>query len=333
MRLSAGKADMICSAVAKSETMEERSCGRSVGCPMLDCLIVGGGPAGLTAAIYLARFCRTFNVIDAGKSRASWIPRSHNHAGFPGGIPGIELLSRMRGQAERYGAEIVGGEVTDIVRTNDVFRAIMGDHRIEARTVILATGVIDAEPQLPNLYQAVQRGLIRHCPICDGYEVRGQNVAVIGHGQDVLREALFLRTYTSRVTVLSLGQPLELNKRECQDLRRASVDAIEQPVAEVLVEEERITKIVTTDGRALSFDTLYSALGTLARSNTASQLGVKLDPLGRIHVNRAQRTSVPAVYAAGDVVRGLNQISVAMGQAAVAATAIHNALPRIWHPR
>jgi thioredoxin reductase (NADPH) len=299
---------------------------------MLDCLIIGGGPAGLTAAIYLGRFCRTLTVVDAGKSRASWIPRSHNHAGFPDGIAGTELLTRMRAQAVRYGAEIVAGEVTGIARGHGAFNATIADRTIEAQTVILATGVIDTEPELPNLYYAVQRGLIRHCPICDGYEVRGQNVAVIGHGRDVLREALFLRTYTARVTLLSLGQPLGFTRRECQALRRASIEAVEQPVTQVLVEEERITKIVAADGRTFAFDTLYSALGTLSRAAPAGQLGVKLDEAGRIHVNKAQRTSVPGVYAAGDIVRGLNQISVAMGQAAVAATAIHNALPRRWSP-
>jgi thioredoxin reductase (NADPH) len=297
---------------------------------MLDCLIIGGGPAGLTAAIYLGRFCRTLTVVDAGKSRASWIPRSHNHAGFPEGIAGTELLSRMRAQAVRYGAEIVAGEVTGIAAVHGGFNTTIAEQRIEARTIILATGVIDAEPELPNLYQAVQRGLIRHCPICDGYEVRGQNIAVIGRGRDVLREALFLRTYTARVTLLSLGQPLGFTKGECQALRRASIESIEQPVTEVLVQQERIAKIVAADGRTFAFDSLYSALGTLSRAAPAGQLGVKLDEAGRIFVNKAQRTSVPGVYAAGDIVRGLNQISVAMGQAAVAATAIHNALPRRW---
>lgn len=297
---------------------------------MLDCLIVGGGPAGLTAAIYLARFNRTFRVIDAGKSRAGWIPRSHNHAGFPDGIGGMELLQRMRAQAKRYGAQIVTGEVEMAARVEHGFTAMAGGRSFDSRTIILATGVIDTEPELPNLYQAVQRGLIRHCPICDGYEVQGQNVGVIGHGRDALSEALFLRTFSPRVTLLSLGRPLGLTARECAALKRASVDTIEQAVTEVIVEKERITRILTEEGRSFSFDTLYSALGTLARAGTASQLGVKLDETGRIFVNKAQRTNVPGVYAAGDIVRGLNQISVAMGQAAVAATTIHNVLPPRW---
>jgi thioredoxin reductase (NADPH) len=297
---------------------------------MLDCIIVGGGPAGLTAAIYLARFRRTFRVIDARQSRTSWIPRSHNHAGFPDGVGGPELLTRMRAQAERYGAEIVTGEVEMAARIGDVFTASTSGQSFDARTVILATGVIDAEPQLPNLYQAVQRGLIRHCPICDGYEARGRNIAVIGHGRDALREALFLRSYSPQITLLSLGQPLGLTTRECANLKRASIDTIEHAVTEVMIERERITTIVTADGGSHAFDTLYSALGTLARATTAGQLGVRLDKTGRIFVNRAQRTTVPGVYAAGDIVRGLNQISVAMGQAATAATAIHNALPPRW---
>src|SRR5688572_23213035 len=102
---------------------------------MLDCLIIGGGPAGLTAAIYLGRFCRTLKVVDAGKSRASWIPRSHNHAGFPEGIAGTELLSRMRAQAVRYGAEIVAGEVAEIVAVHGGFKATIAEQPIEARTI------------------------------------------------------------------------------------------------------------------------------------------------------------------------------------------------------
>jgi thioredoxin reductase (NADPH) len=296
----------------------------------LDCLVVGGGPAGLTAAIYLARFCRTLRVIDEGKSRAAWIPLSHNHAGFPDGVSGAELLTRTRAQAERYGAEIVKGDVSCVARDGKVFRATVSGREVECRAVILATGVIDVEPKLPNLYGAVQRGLIRHCPICDAYEILGQNVAVIGHGRDALRESLFIRTYTSRVTLLSLGQPLGLSRGERQQLQRASIETVEQPVEQILVEGERITRIVTKNGRTFAFDTLYSALGIQARSEVGRQLGAKLDNEGRIYVNRAQRSSIDGLYAAGDIVRGLNQISVAMGQAAIAATNIHNTLPACW---
>ncbi|MBN4668407.1 NAD(P)/FAD-dependent oxidoreductase, partial [Pandoraea nosoerga] len=138
----------------------------------LDCLVIGGGPAGLTAAIYLGRFRRNFVVADAGASRALWIPKSHNHAGFPEGVTGSELVGRMRSQAVKYGARIVSGTVSELEHLPDgTFEATLEGTQVSAQTVLLATGVIDKEPALPNLFDAVQKGLIRHCGICDGYEV------------------------------------------------------------------------------------------------------------------------------------------------------------------
>src|SRR5215218_4420581 len=115
----------------------------------MDCFVIGGGPAGLTAAIYLARFRRRFAVVDAGASRALWIPVSHNHAGHPDGIPGPELLGRMRAQAERYGAEVVRGRVERLERRGDGFAArLEGSGALEAARVLLATGSEDGRPPL-----------------------------------------------------------------------------------------------------------------------------------------------------------------------------------------
>src|ERR1700730_4951062 len=121
---------------------------------ILDCVVVGGGPAGLTAAIYLARFRLRFVVIDAGDSRAALIPKSHNHAGFPDGIAGPELLARMASQAKKYGAAIEQGTVTAIAREGDAFAAAVDGETLRARTVIFAAGVVDIEPALPNLERA-----------------------------------------------------------------------------------------------------------------------------------------------------------------------------------
>lgn len=297
----------------------------------LDCLIVGGGPAGLTAAIYLARYRRTALVIDEGKSRCSWIPTSHNHAGFPEGVHGTELLERMRDQARRYGARIETGSIASIRKADDTagFVAKTADGRvIDTTAVILATGVIDDQPRLPNLYDAVQRGLIRVCPICDAYEVIDRRIAVIGHGAHAFREAQFLRTYSADVTLLTLGRRMELTAEEKAALREDGITLEEEPVEEVVTEAGRITKVILRSRRELAFDTLYSALGTLARSTLAGQVGAAMDEGGRLIVDGHQQTSVPGFYAAGDVVSTLNQISVAMGEAAKAATAIHNRLRR-----
>jgi thioredoxin reductase (NADPH) len=297
----------------------------------LDCLIIGGGPAGMTAAIYLARFRRRFLVIDAAESRCTWIPLSHNHAGFPDGIGGVELLMRMQQQAERYGAEILHGTVERLDRTDDGgFRARYEAGEVLAKTAILATGVIDAEPELPNVYHAVQQGLVRHCPICDGFEVIGQTVGVIGHGKQGLAEALFIRTFTPDLTLLTLGQPMDLGEDDRRLLAEAGIAVVEEPIAEVAVEAKRVTKLVTESGRELAFQTLYSALGTAPRNELVRPFHGCLDETGRVLIRERQETSIDGLYAAGDIVAGLNQISVAMGQAAIAAATIHNRLEKVW---
>ena len=295
---------------------------------LLDTLIVGGGPAGLTASIYLARFRRRFVVVDSGASRASWIPLSHNHAGFPDGVTGDELLARMRAQAERYGTRIVPGTVSAVERAAEGGYCVRTDdgREFRARPVLAATGVIDQEPQLPNLYQAVQRGLIRHCPVCDGFEVTGHRIGVIGHGTGALGEALFLRTWSRDITLLTLGEPMKLEEAEERRMAEAGIRAVEDPVVEVHTESGRIAALTTASGERLTFDTLYSALGCHPRTEPVKALGVRIGPDGRLVTDRHQQTGIEGLYAAGDIVEGLNQISVAMGQAAVAASAIHRRL-------
>lgn len=299
----------------------------------MDCLVIGAGPAGLAAAIYLGRFRRDCLVVDSGVSRAAWIPCSHNHAGFPDGIAGPELLRRMRRQAERYGAHFAEGEVRTLVREDDgAFVATLGDDRISARRVLLATGVQDIEPELPDIDGAIRRGLVRHCPICDAYEVQGQKVAIIGYGKCSVREVLLLRSYTSNLTLLTLGRGLELAEEEQAILNEAGVQVIEEPVVELTVEENRITAWRMESGQELCFDTLYTALGLKGRSSLATALGAGQDEDGMLIVDEHQRSSVPGLWAAGDVVKGLSQISVAMGHAAIAATDINNSLERLRAP-
>ena len=292
----------------------------------LDCVIIGGGPAGLTAAIYLARFRRRAWLVDAGCSRAALVPVSHNHAGFPDGVEGVELLDRMRGQALRYGAEIRHAAVNKISGRFSAFNVLIDGERVETKTILLATGVIDIEPDLPDLPGAIRNGLIRYCPICDGYEIIGQKVGVIGYGSKGLNEAIFLRTFSDDVTLLSVGQALGLTEEEERRAVSAGIKLVDAAVTSLAVAADKIRSITIENGETYSFDTIYSALGTRPRCDLASQIGVTMSGEGCLITTAHQQTSVEGVFAAGDIVRGLSQISVAMGEAAVAATAIHNML-------
>ncbi len=294
----------------------------------LDVLVIGAGPAGLTAAIYLGRFRRRFRVVESGDSRAAWIPRSHNLPGFPDGIGGEELLARLRAQAERYSAVIERGHVDSLEAQDGIFLATLATgETIEARKAILATGVVDNEPNLDAFRDGVRRGLVRICPICDGYEASRRSIAVIGDGEKAVREALFLRTWSDRLTVIHLGDPSTMDREACARLAGAGVELIETPVEAVRLGEDGVLAFDLGEGRARRFDLVYSALGSTPRAALAWRLGVAADPAGCLQVNAHQETSVAGLYAAGDLVRGLNQIAVAEAEAAIAATDIHNRLP------
>lgn len=300
--------------------------------PPYDCLIVGGGPAGLVAAVYLARFRRRAVLVDARASRASLIPTSHNLAGFPDGISGRDLLERQREHALRYGAEMVTGTVTRLeVEEGGTFVAAVEPQdavaeTLRARKVLLATGVIDVAPDLPELLDAVAQGLIRHCPICDAYEAIDHKIGVLAWGGECAGEAAFLRTFSSDVTLLSFGRPLELSDQQRQIVTTQGVKVEEEPVARIITVQDRIVALRFASGREQAFDSLYSALGTKVRGDLASGLGVDMDADGAVLTDPHQRTSVAGVWAAGDIVSGLNQLAVAFGQAAIAATDIHRQL-------
>ena len=291
-----------------------------------DCIIVGAGPAGLTAAIYLARFHLAIRLFDCGSSRAASIPCTRNHAGYPDGIAGKDLLALMQAQAERYGARREGVAVTGIVPDGEDFRVRTDHGEWRARTVLLATGVVNHRPEMDDALHdaALARGLLRYCPICDGYEVTDKSVGVIGTSEHGMREALFLRGYTADVTLVSPGGGHELDDACVRALEEAGIARVNGPCGGFAMEGDRLA-FDTAEGR-MAFDSVYPALGSRIRSELAVAAGARATEEGCLEVDDHQRTSVPGLFAAGDVVKGLDQISHAMGEAGVAATTIRNTL-------
>jgi len=286
-------------------------------------LIIGAGPAGLTAATYLARFRRRVMVADGGAPRASWIPVSHNLPGFPQGITGDAIIRRMTEQALEFDAVIEPGRVETLEREGEGFKARLNGRVVSARAVLLATGVTDHHPDLPGVERGIERGLVRICPICDGYEAIDKAVAIIGKDDRGVREAAFLRTYSGQVTLIHVGAAEALTEED--ELRRMGVELIRAPIDNVRLEGDRVTAL-SWGGAFRVFDLVYSALGTSPNAELAQALGAAVGEDGCMIVDAHQATSVTGLFAAGDVVRGLNQIAVAGAEAAIAATAIHNAL-------
>lgn len=292
----------------------------------VDCLIVGGGPAGLTAAIYAARFRLSVRLIDAGRSRAALIPLTRNHAGFPAGISGASLLRRMRAQARKYGVDLHHGVVGRLARDGAGFVADTSGGVVAAGTVLIATGVTNHRPAMDeHLHNAaLAEGRLRYCPVCDGFEVIDQDVAVIGTGARGAKEALFLRAYTNTVTLIAPDDAHDLTPSDRAELIKAAVRLAEGPVSVQSLAPDGLT---VAFGRAeKTFQSVYPALGSEVHSTLAAELGAATTAEGCLKVDAHQRTTIPGLYAAGDVVIGLDQISHAMGEAGVAATTMRNDL-------
>ena len=295
---------------------------------LYDTLIIGGGPGGLTAAVYLRRFRRDVLLVDKGNSRLSLIPVTHNFPGFPDGIQGHQLLDNLRCQLGKYGGEVTPGEVSSLRREEDVFVAQYEGAEVRARTVLIATGIADAGLPIENWREAVAAGAVRLCPVCDAFDVLDKLIAIISSPTNPVGHALFMRTFSTSVTLFERERDTRMQPEHRQRLDQAGVRYITSPVLGVSMSHAMKPVIHTEDGEDHHADVVYPMLGETARSDLAVSLGAKAADCLELEVDHYQCTSIPGLYAIGDVVKGLNQISVAAGQAAIAATRIHNVLPQ-----
>ncbi|KTD48681.1 thioredoxin reductase [Legionella rubrilucens] len=288
-----------------------------------DCVIIGGGPAGLTAALYLARFRRHFKIFDSGESRAALIPVSHNYPAFVEGVAGVRLLELLKAQLACYETTITAEKVRQLKKKGGLFEVLTDSACYSARMILLATGVIDISPDLPHAEKAIAQGLLRYCPVCDAYEVKNKRIGVIVQDRKGLNEALFVRHYSADVLVLA-QRNVVLTDYDKRRMKQAGIRLLFQPDIHFDF-KHRFIEIQAE--QTLHIDTLYAALGTIQQNKLAIDLGAREDK-GDLLVNRHQQTSVPGLYAAGDITAGLNQLVVAEGQGAIAATDIHNRLKK-----
>lgn len=293
----------------------------------VDCIIIGSGPAGLTAATYLERYRRKVLLLGSGPSRASFIARTRNIPGYPRGICGSSLLDALHGQVRQYGARLLPLRAQRISGRLGAYDLCAGAEFLRSRTVILCTGVEDRlPPSLQGQWSAVREGAVRLCPICDAFEFTGTPLSVLGGTEKTAREALFLCGYSKDVTLFTDGARSSRWSSDLQTLLRVhSVRIEERPIVRIRAESDSVT-ITLDSGAEQSARVLYVALGCRVRTGLATDLGAETDDEGFLKVDPHQQTTVPGLYAAGDVVQSLSQIAVAFGQAAIAATAVHNTL-------
>ncbi|HEX4922907.1 MAG TPA: NAD(P)/FAD-dependent oxidoreductase [Bdellovibrionales bacterium] len=292
-----------------------------------DCAIIGGGPGGLVAGIYLRRFQRRTILINGGIPRAAWIPKTHNLLGYERGISGPRLLERLQRQFRKLGPETLSAHARLRPLERGGFELETGGGSLRARKVILATGIEDHQPNLDNVADLRLRGLLRYCPICDAYEYRGKKITVFARDEHGFKSTMFLSAYTSRLRVV-IEPGCELSRSWAGKLERAGVDVKRGRLA--AVEPARMHKAswIHLEGqRPFISEVNYIMLGATVNDSAFAHLtGLRRTAEGYLLADRDQKLSKRDLFGVGDCVSHLAQISVAAGHAATAATKIHNEL-------
>ena len=285
-----------------------------------DAVIVGGGPAGLSAAVYLGRFRRSTIVIDGGAGRSSGPQVNENFLGFPRGVKVSRLRALGRQQAERFGARFVEGTVARASCEDDTF-VLSGDcGEWRARTVILATGVTDVWPAFPNVDRYVGRSLF-WCITCDGYRTVDQRTVLIGATDEAAVTACQFLNFTRKLTFVATG--LEgmqgISAENLATMRDQGIAVMEGSIERV-VGRRGLVQAVVVNGERIECDYLFSLLGAIPNAQLAAQFGVLLDDAGYVKIDAEQRTNVPRVYAAGDLTGPYaHQVASAVHEGATAA--------------
>jgi thioredoxin reductase (NADPH) len=292
-----------------------------------DVAVVGGGPAGLAAALWSARYLHSVVVVDSGDPR-NWETRGINgYLGLAGVTP-AELRGAGRDECRKYGAELLDGLVLTIRQNGDEHfeLAIEGGRQIHARRVLLAYGLRDAWPDIPGLAHVY--GANAHvCPDCDGYEARGKKVVVIGTGRRAVGMALNLTTWTDQIIICTNGKPAELGEQEyCAKLDALNIPVLTSAVRRVCYDGSRIVCLELEDGMNLDADKIFFTLAQYPSDDLGAQLGCARDSGGHIVVDDGMRTSVPHVYAAGDLNPGPQLAIAAAAEGAIAALHMHKSL-------
>jgi thioredoxin reductase len=287
----------------------------------LDAVVVGGGPAGLSAAIWLARYRRSVVVLDSGEYRNRWVVRSHGYLGADPQDP-MRLLERAREDLARYDRVAVRPSRATAVRRDEDghFVVTAGDDELVTLRLVLATGVVDQFPEVDGFLEHYGASVF-HCPTCDGYEAQERSVVVLGWSEQVAGFALGLLDWAAQVTVVTEDRPFEGEERHRAALARNGVALVEDDAVAFEGERGDLRAVHLGSGVRLPAELVFFSIAHHPRVDLAIQLGCELTSEGCLVVDHEGRTSVDGVYGAGDVTPGLQLAAVAAGTGTVAGVA------------
>lgn len=296
---------------------------------LADVLIVGAGPAGLTAALVLARAGRSVAVLDAGAGRNA--PAAHAYGVFTrDGTSPADLRAIGRAQAEHYGARFVLANATHAEADADGVRVSLGDGTdVSARRLLLATGVVDGLPAIPGLAEVWGETAV-YCPYCHGFELRGRPTVILGRGVPALHYAAMLPGWTDQLTLLTDG-PAGFSDDERATLARLGVPVREERVARLDVDGRALRAVVFETGERLDATALYVNPPQHLRGPLPAALGLALTDIGRVEVDMGGRTSVPNVWACGDMAAMMQSVMSATASGSLTAAMLNHDLIAAGH--
>lgn len=291
-----------------------------------DAVIIGGGLAGLSAAIYLARARRETLVIDDGKSLAHWEPHVQNYLGFPQGIAGDDLLARGREQAKQYGAQFADDWIEELRRApQNVFQAAGRRGVYEARRILLATGIYHLPPDLPGVTHCLGHSMF-FCKDCDGVRCEGKRIGIFGWNNEAVEYALAMLLYSPCVFVFQNGHKPAWSQHHHEWLREYEIPVYPEKVIDVHHVDGQVKWLVLENETRVQLDALFTTRGDVYHNKLARQIGADTNPDGEVLVGSRMQTTIDGIYAAGCVTPANCQMIIAAGDGATAAQAINRSL-------
>jgi len=291
----------------------------------LEVIVIGGGIAGLSAAIYLGRAQRDTLVIDSGHSMAKWEPVVENYLGFPKGVGGEELLKNGRKQAQRHHVKFSRDEIKEIKSRKGLF-VLRGNKRTyRTKRLLLATGIFHLPPKIPGVKQCLGHSMF-FCKDCDGFRVREKRIAICGANNEAVEYALGMLLYSACVMIATNGEKPRWSKQHAKWLEEYEIPVHKGRITDVEHRNRKILSLRSVNDRKMKIDYIFTTRGDIFHTELAEKLGAKLDQEGQIEVDHCMRTTVPNLYAAGCVTPANCQMIIAAGEGAAAAQAINRDL-------